>query len=284
MYEALAARHISRAPISSSRSAAALRATWAALRRRRFARHRFRAGADLALAQVDASVGGKTGVDLPCGKNLVGAFHQPRLVVADPETLRTLPEHYFTDGMGEVIKYGCIMDAALFEKLENGEIIDRMEAAIGHCIACKKVLVEEDTADKGRRMILNFGHTFGHALEKLTGFFRAFARPCGCDRHGDGGRGRREPRYHRNGHGGAHPPRARELRPAGEERLRLCRDRRGDGARQKSFGKTLNLILLKTIGDCVIHPIDQSYLVLRYKIAAEQNRERNKRGFRGRDG
>ena len=122
------------------------------------------------LAQVDASVGGKTGVDLPFGKNLVGAFHQPRLVVADPETLHTLPDYDFTDGMGEVIKYGCIMDAALFEKLEKGEVIDRMEAAIAHCVACKKVLVEEDTNDKGRRMILNFGHTFGHALEKLTGF------------------------------------------------------------------------------------------------------------------
>ena len=122
------------------------------------------------LAQVDASVGGKTGVDLPFGKNLVGAFHQPRLVLADPKTLSTLPDAYFTDGMGEVIKYGCIADAALFDKLEQGQVIDHLEETICRCVLCKKHFVEEDTNDKGRRMILNFGHTFGHALEKLHNF------------------------------------------------------------------------------------------------------------------
>ena len=194
--------------------------------------------------------------------------------MADPETLRTLPEHYFTDGMGEVIKYGCIMDAALFEKLENGEIIDRMEAAIGHCIACKKVLVEEDTADKGRRMILNFGHTFGHALEKLTGFSglshgRAVAigmvmaaevgESLGITEMGTAARIRRVLESYglpvKSGFDFAEIVEATALD-------------------KKSFGKMLNLILLKTIGDCVIHPIDRSYLVLRYKIAAEQNRRK----------
>ena len=72
--------------------------------------------------------------------------------------------------MGEVIKYGCIADAALFDKLEQGQVIDHLEETICRCVLCKKHFVEEDTNDKGRRMILNFGHTFGHALEKLTGF------------------------------------------------------------------------------------------------------------------
>ena len=128
------------------------------------------------LAQVDASVGGKTGVDLPFGKNLVGAFHQPRLVLADPETLSTLPEAYFTDGMGEVIKYGCIADAALFDKLEQGQVIDHLEETICRCVLCKKHFVEEDTNDKGQRMILNFGHTFGHAVEACSGY----TVPHGC--------------------------------------------------------------------------------------------------------
>ncbi len=122
------------------------------------------------LAQVDASVGGKTGVDISFGKNLVGAFHQPLAVITDPLTLKTLPEHYVKDGIGEVIKYGCISDPDLFTRLERGTAMDNLEDVITRCIASKKELVEEDNADKGRRMILNFGHTFGHALEKLHDF------------------------------------------------------------------------------------------------------------------
>ena len=121
------------------------------------------------LAQVDASVGGKTGVDLPFGKNLVGAFHQPRLVVADPMP-RTLPRLRLHRRHGRVIKYGCIAGRRVVRKAGKGRGHRPHGAAIAHCVACKKVLVEEDTNDKGRRMILNFGHTFGHALEKLTGF------------------------------------------------------------------------------------------------------------------
>lgn len=121
------------------------------------------------LSQVDASVGGKTGVDLPFGKNLVGAFHQPRIVITDPQTLDTLPQKQINDGMGEVIKYGCIADPGLFVLLESGKALD-MADAIARCIRCKKEFVEADTKDTGRRMMLNFGHTFGHALEKLGGF------------------------------------------------------------------------------------------------------------------
>ena len=122
------------------------------------------------LSQVDASVGGKTGVDLPFGKNLVGAFHQPAAVLTDPETLKTLPDHFFRDGMGEVIKYGCIADEPLFQALEEGKALEDLEDLLARCVRCKKELVEEDTRDTGRRMILNFGHTFGHALEKLHNF------------------------------------------------------------------------------------------------------------------
>lgn len=122
------------------------------------------------LAQVDASVGGKTGVDIPFGKNLVGAFHQPRAVITDPKTLKTLPKLYFNDGMGEVIKYGCISDAKLFEELESVIAAENIEDTIAKCVTYKKELVENDANDTGRRMILNFGHTFGHALEKLHDF------------------------------------------------------------------------------------------------------------------
>ena len=122
------------------------------------------------LAQVDSSVGGKTGVDLPFGKNLVGAFHQPRLVLIDPDTLSTLPPHFFADGMGEVIKYGCIRRPALFKYLMEEDAREHLEEVIYECVDCKRQIVEADALDKGERMILNFGHTLGHALEKLHGF------------------------------------------------------------------------------------------------------------------
>ncbi len=122
------------------------------------------------VAQADASVGGKTGVDLPFGKNLVGAFHQPIAVVSDPDALSTLPRHYFNDGLGEVIKHGCIADRALFEALERSAALDGLEQVVGRSVAIKRDFVEADTLDTGRRMILNFGHTCGHALEKLHNF------------------------------------------------------------------------------------------------------------------
>ena len=125
------------------------------------------------LAQVDASVGGKTGVDLPFGKNLVGAFYQPSLVITDPDTLKTLPGKHMRDGMAEVIKYGCICSKSLFDRLADGgegNMPADMPEIIAECVKYKVQLVEEDTKDTGRRMILNFGHSFGHALEKLQNF------------------------------------------------------------------------------------------------------------------
>lgn len=120
------------------------------------------------LAQVDSSVGGKTAIDLPGGKNLVGAFKQPVAVLCDPDTLRTLPSETLADGMGEVIKYGMIRDEKLFALLEqyNLETIHEViGTVIANCIDIKRQVVEHDEFDTGERMILNFGHTLAHAIE-----------------------------------------------------------------------------------------------------------------------
>ncbi len=122
------------------------------------------------LSQVDSSVGGKTGVDLPQGKNLVGAFHQPIAVLIDPDALKTLPDEFITDGMGEVIKYGCIKDAEFFEFLEKYNALENIESVIETCVKIKRDVVSRDEREKGERMLLNFGHTLGHAIEKLNGF------------------------------------------------------------------------------------------------------------------
>ena len=126
------------------------------------------------LAQVDSSVGGKTGVDLPEGKNLVGAFYQPRLVLIDPNVLSTLPPETYADGMAEVIKYGCIADRDFFDFLSahpgRAEIMAHIEHVLYTCCDIKRSVVESDERDTGARMILNFGHTVGHAFE-LAGHY-----------------------------------------------------------------------------------------------------------------
>lgn len=122
------------------------------------------------LAQIDSSVGGKTAVDLPQGKNLCGAFYQPSLVLIDPDVLDTLPEHYFSDGMAEAIKYGCIKSKSLFERIENENAKDFIEDLIYECVDIKRVVVENDEKEMGERALLNFGHTAGHSIEKLYNF------------------------------------------------------------------------------------------------------------------
>lgn len=126
------------------------------------------------LAQVDSSVGGKVAVDLKQGKNLAGLFYQPKLVLIDPDTLDTLPDRVFFDGMGEVVKYGLIRKPALWRLLS--EVSGRealrpfMEEILYTCCDCKREIVEHDEQDTGERMLLNFGHTVGHAYEKLGGY------------------------------------------------------------------------------------------------------------------
>ena len=122
------------------------------------------------LAQVDSSVGGKTGVDLPQGKNLVGAFHQPIAVLIDPDTLNTLPDNFVSDGMAEVIKYGCIKDAAFFDLLESEDVQPKIEEVIETCVSIKRDVVSRDEREAGERMLLNFGHTLGHSIEKIYNF------------------------------------------------------------------------------------------------------------------
>lgn len=122
------------------------------------------------LSQVDSSVGGKTAVDLPQGKNLCGAFHQPSLVIIDPNVLDTLTDHFFNDGMGEVIKYGCIKSKALFERLESENPKAFIEDIIYESLDIKRIIVENDEKEHGERALLNFGHTCGHAIEKLWSF------------------------------------------------------------------------------------------------------------------
>ena len=122
------------------------------------------------LAAVDSSVGGKTGVDLPGGKNLVGAFHQPLLVLCDPDLIRTLPEDFLLDGSAEVIKYGMLGNEAFFAELEKKPIRDQLEHVIETCVRMKRDLVEADEFDTGERRKLNFGHSFGHAIEKCSGY------------------------------------------------------------------------------------------------------------------
>jgi 3-dehydroquinate synthase len=128
------------------------------------------------LAQVDSSVGGKTGVNHASGKNLIGAFHQPRAVLIDTDTLKTLPDREFRAGLAEVIKYGAIVDADFFAWLEGNidALLAREAAALAVAIrrSCelKAEIVAEDERESGRRAILNFGHTFGHAIERCQGY------------------------------------------------------------------------------------------------------------------
>jgi 3-dehydroquinate synthase len=130
------------------------------------------------VAQVDSSIGGKTGVNLPEGKNLVGAFYPPRLVLTDPELLRTLPDREFRGGLAEVIKHGIIADAQMFAYLEKNmaKILRRDRAALGFLIPrnvkIKAKVVSRDERESGLREILNFGHTFAHALESATKYRR----------------------------------------------------------------------------------------------------------------
>lgn len=128
------------------------------------------------LSQVDSSVGGKTGVNHPLGKNMIGAFHQPRAVVIDIATLRSLSLRELRAGLAEIVKYGLICDAAFFEWLEShaekllSRDIETLAYAIHHSCKTKAAVVARDEREQGERALLNFGHTFGHAIESVTGY------------------------------------------------------------------------------------------------------------------
>lgn len=122
------------------------------------------------LAMVDSSVGGKTAVDLPEGKNLVGAFHQPALVLCDLDTLDTLPQAVFREGCAEVIKTAILFDRPLFEDLKRDGLNFDRESVIARCVEHKRDIVAEDEFETGSRKLLNLGHTLGHAVEKCSGY------------------------------------------------------------------------------------------------------------------
>lgn len=122
------------------------------------------------LAAVDSSVGGKTAIDLPAGKNLAGAFCQPELVICDLATLDSLPREIFQDGCAEVIKYGILYDSQLFSRLEREGLFFDQEAVITRCVELKRDVVEQDEFDTGLRMKLNLGHTIGHGVEACSNY------------------------------------------------------------------------------------------------------------------
>jgi len=131
------------------------------------------------LAQVDASIGGKTAIDHPKAKNLIGAFHQPRLVVVDPEVARTLPERDFRSGLAEIVKHGIVLELPYFEEVERDAAallerrLDVLERIIGGSCRLKAAVIERDPEEKSElRFALNYGHTIGHALEATTGYRR----------------------------------------------------------------------------------------------------------------
>ncbi len=213
------------------------------------------------LAQVDSSVGGKVAVNLPKGKNLVGAFYQPKLVIIDTECLKTLTPEILSDGMAEVIKYGAIRDAELFKMLENikdtEELFAKVPEIVYTCCSIKSEIVEKDEHDTGERMILNFGHTFGHGIEKkynYSGYTHGMAVAAGMVMACEWGEGR----------GITESGTCDRMKKILEKySLPTSADITHSellaavGVDKKGIGSKINLILLNKTGDVLIHPIDK---------------------------
>jgi len=208
------------------------------------------------LAQIDSSVGGKTGVDTAYGKNLVGLFNQPAAVFINPTVLQTLSPQIFSDGMAEAIKYGLIKDAELYKRILNGEFSEDVTELIYTCVGIKNAIVSQDERDQGERMLLNFGHTLGHAIEKCGNFKKythgqavaigmVYAAAIG-ERLGVTAQGTKDDiiqilkKY-------ALPIRC------DEDKEKIYSALLSD---KKKSGDTVNFILLKSIGDTMIYPID----------------------------
>lgn len=215
------------------------------------------------LAQVDSSVGGKVAVDLKEGKNLVGAFYQPKKVLIDPDVLATLPERYVHDGMGEVIKYGCIKDADLFHLLKEAGDFEGLNAhlteVIMRCVDIKRQVVEEDQFDTGERMLLNFGHTLAHAVEQKFAYER--------ESHGEAvAIGMYQITRMSEEKGLTKEGTAEEIRKILESYglpiscgVQLSKLKEAMKRDKKNFKNSLRLILLKQIGESMIYPSDLSF-------------------------
>lgn len=216
------------------------------------------------LAQVDSSVGGKVAIDLPEGKNLAGAFHQPKAVLIDPDVLETLPDTFFEDGMGEVIKYGCIRSRLLFHALKAAgsrqALAPHMENIIAECVDIKRGVVENDERDTGERMILNFGHTLGHAIETAQayhGYTHGAAVAAGMHliTRISEAKGMTEP-----GTADAIEAILKMYRLPLSADKSLANDMlRAITKDKKNLGAKLNVILLRKIGECCILPTTDAY-------------------------
>ncbi len=213
------------------------------------------------LSQVDSSVGGKTGCNLPSGKNLAGAFKQPAAVIIDPDVLGTLPKEYFIDGCGEVIKYGCILDESLFYRLEQCDFsalpadTAALTEIIAACVELKRRVVESDERDKGLRAILNFGHTVGHAIERYQEYAglshgEAVAAGMAAITEMSERKGLTEPGT--SARLKALIQKAGLPVTSGIPKAALAACALGD---KKQHGDFIDLVLLKSIGECYIHAV-----------------------------
>ncbi|MBQ3156485.1 MAG: 3-dehydroquinate synthase [Clostridia bacterium] len=218
------------------------------------------------LAQVDSSVGGKVAVDLPQGKNLVGAFYQPEFVLVDPDTLNTLTDEFWRDGLGEVVKYGCIGDAELFALLETcapggrAALMARIDEILLHCIQAKADVVAQDERDTGLRMTLNFGHTIAHAVETCQHYTGL--------RHGEAvALGMHVMTRLTEAKGMTEPGTADRLdallsrldMPMQLPQIPETELIAAMGMDKKAAGKTLRVIGIRRIGECYIHPTDTAF-------------------------
>ena len=218
------------------------------------------------LAQVDSSVGGKVAVDLPQGKNLVGAFYQPEAVFCDPDTLRTLTDEYWRDGLGEVIKYGCIGDEELFRLLEacapggREALMGEIDTILTRCIQQKADVVAQDERDTGLRMTLNFGHTVAHAVETCQHYEGL--------RHGEAvALGMRAITRLTEQKGMTAPGTAARLdallraldMPMALPDIPEAELLRAMGRDKKNAGRVLRIVVLEEIGRCRIHETDTGF-------------------------
>lgn len=216
------------------------------------------------LAQVDSSVGGKVAIDLPEGKNLAGAFYQPKLVIIDPNVLDSLPDELFCDGMGEVIKYGMIRSRSLHETLvaAGGRegLRPLLDQVIYECVDIKRDVVERDERDTGERMTLNFGHTLAHAIETAQQY-------NGLSHGAAVGVGMHLITRISEQMGLTKPGTAEEIRRilrlygmADNVPASLCEPMlRAITRDKKNLGATLNVILLREVGECFIHPTTAAF-------------------------
>lgn len=218
------------------------------------------------LAAVDSSVGGKTGINLTQGKNLVGSFWQPSLVLCDCDTFSTLPAEIFGDGVAESLKYGVICDRALFEQVARGVMDGDSMDAIARCVQIKAELVCEDERDTGRRQLLNLGHTIGHAIELLSGYTTSHGQAVAI---GMVGAARISEALGLCAMGSA------GIVMAMLERLDLPVETiydAGSLARaamsdKKRSGDMITLILMEGIGKCVLHPVPAQELPRFFRMA-----------------